>query len=47
MQSVEEMQNRNAKMCKRFKNRLSKYEKELNDMQNIITDFQRYGVRPY
>ena len=39
LQSIEDLQKRNAKMCKRFKNKLSKYEKELIDMQNIISDF--------
>ena len=43
LQSVEELQDNGSKMSKKFKHRLGKYEKELIEMQNIISDFQRQG----
>ena len=39
LDNVEELQDKNSKLCKGFKKRLGKYEKELIEMGKIISDF--------
>ena len=45
LETVDDLQYANTKVCKRFKSKLCRFEKELLDLLQFVSDFQRHGSR--